>query len=798
MWLAQTPTLSHQMGEGEEPHGMTRPTARADSIGLQARRAQSDAPYLRPLNYGRLWWSLPALCFLLLLAFTPRIAWAQGGPPQITMQPQSLTVTQGTRVTFTIEASSLSYLTYQWRFNGSSILGATNGSYVIVSAQPTDAGDYSVALTNAVGWVMSSNASLTIVGSPTITTQPTGVTTGQNGNASFSVAATGAPDLSYQWHFNGTNIPDALGPDLQMSNLQVWQSGLYSVTVSNAYGSVLSSNALLIVTLDPGTATTWGDDSYHQSTIPLLGSISNSQTFNTSGAESFPGEPDHCGYPPCASYWLPYLAPLSGTLTINTVGTDFNAVLAVYTGADMSNLVAVACSGNHGVQGETVTFAATGGSRYFVVVEGVDCAVGQAIVNFNLSVAFAPGVKAVAAGGYHSLVLKTNGVVLGWGDNTYRQVIVPPTLNGVKAIAAGYFHSLALRTDGTVVVWGDNSEGQTNLPPGLKDVTSIAAGAFHNLALHEDGTVTAWGSNTNGQTDVPPGLSNIVLIAAGYSHSLAQTSDGTIVGWGSSDHGETSPPSALSGVVALACGDGFSLALKDDGTIIGWGDDTYGQIDIPPGLTNAVAISAGRYHVLALRENGTVSSWGSNSQGQTKVPFVLSVMTAISAGAYHNMALKGNGAPVITVQPRSLRVNPGIDVKLPVMAVGNCPLSFQWRFNEEELPGATGTVLTITNVQPFATGTYSVSVSNNLGVVMSSDAVLVVGTAIILGRPGLNSTGSFQFDLTGPGGVYLIDYSTDLLSWPTLATTSAPPGKFIFIDTTPPDPMRRFYRARLQ
>jgi hypothetical protein len=56
-------------------------------------------------------------------------------------------------------------------------------------------------------------------------------------------------------------------------------------------------------------------------------------------------------------------------------------------------------------------------------------------------------------------------------------------LSNVVAIAAGDFHTLALRADGSVIGWGDDSYGQTNVPSTLINVVAIASGNYHGLAL---------------------------------------------------------------------------------------------------------------------------------------------------------------------------------------------------------------------------------------------------------------------------------------------------------------------------
>ena len=82
--------------------------------------------------------------------------------PAIQTQPQSRTVTAGNSVQFSVTASGRPAVTYQWYFNGTAISGATGDSYSIASAQAGDAGNYTVVVSNVMGGVTSSTATLTI------------------------------------------------------------------------------------------------------------------------------------------------------------------------------------------------------------------------------------------------------------------------------------------------------------------------------------------------------------------------------------------------------------------------------------------------------------------------------------------------------------------------------------------------------------------------------------------------------------------------------------------------------------
>lgn len=327
---------------------------------------------------------------------------------------------------------------------------------------------------------------------------------------------------------------------------------------------------------------------------------------------------------------------------------------------------------------------------------------------------------ALAAAGTNHSLWNYWGTVYAWGRNNQGQLgdgtytdnndLVQVSskilwskffISGVKALAAGGAHSLALTSGGQVYTWGSNNHGQlgtsnqiqnstlaskvkgANGQDTLSSVTAIAAatGGDHNLALKADGTVWSWGNNSKGQlgngnttdqyTPVQVGgvNSQAIAVAAGGSHSLILKANGTVWACGDNYYGQLGngqngsgaeqhvpvQVAELNSVVAIAAGAQHSLALKADGTLWAWGNNHWGQlgnagnidsnipiqvtmpiypwkITIP--LTGIKAIAGGACptsvvsspgegaaailgaNSVALTASGKVLTWGNNDKGQ--------------------------------------------------------------------------------------------------------------------------------------------------------------------------------------
>jgi len=83
-------------------------------------------------------------------------------PPAITAQPQSLTVTNGNVAQFSVSATGLPPPTYQWKLNGTNLVGQTSSTLIISNAQPANAGSYTVDVINPAATVTSQPAQLTV------------------------------------------------------------------------------------------------------------------------------------------------------------------------------------------------------------------------------------------------------------------------------------------------------------------------------------------------------------------------------------------------------------------------------------------------------------------------------------------------------------------------------------------------------------------------------------------------------------------------------------------------------------
>eukprot|EP00741_Cyanophora_paradoxa_P003473 tig00000711_g3373.t1 len=231
-------------------------------------------------------------------------------------------------------------------------------------------------------------------------------------------------------------------------------------------------------------------------------------------------------------------------------------------------------------------------------------------------------VTQIACGDNHSMALSDTGELYAWGRGTYgalglgtdgeKRTPQPIRLlrkKGVRDVACGADHTVVVTYQGEVYAWGRNMYGQLGLgtladhdTPTLvsalhgKQVRQMACGAMHTVAVMEDGEVYAWGRSELGQNGI---------------------------GFGVSKQKEPRHVKALKGkkMRRVACGGSHTAAVTDAGKIYAWGRDTYGQQGGGNELLSSVepvaAAQALRQQDIAAQE----AAWAmSAAQAQTSAP----------------------------------------------------------------------------------------------------------------------------------------------------------------------------------
>ncbi|HEY5913432.1 MAG TPA: S8 family serine peptidase [Verrucomicrobiae bacterium] len=586
------------------------------------------------------------------------------GPLINGIQPPDQTVVAGQFAAFTVNATSSEVMRYQWRKDGTNIANAITNSYSILSAELTNAGGYSVVVSDINGASTSAVARLTVIPSVPLpfainnsnfvwlldTNLPwygqtnfshDRVASGRSffvtgAQRTYLQATNNSPgQLSFWWKINSatnaglctftvtakdyTNGTQMYGPRDWTNETFYLPAGPHTFewSYTDSSGELFLTNGVFLdqVTYIPGA------------TLPFI--IAQPTNQSVLGANPVTFTVIASGTPTLGYQWrfnsVPITDATNSYFTIAGVGPFDVGRYSVEVTNSFGSII-----------------SADAALEVVPVVLGGDNIFGQAGATLS-----ATNVIAIAAGAYHTLVVRRDGVVLGWGNNSAGQLDVPQSLTNAMAVAGGGAHSLALLENGTVIGWGDNSAGQATPPAGLANVTAIAAGSRHSVALKTDGTLATWGDNSLGQLSVPAGLTGVVAVAAGGDHTLALRADGTVLAWGGNTDpawnysGQSVVPWGLTGVADVSAGTFHSLSVKTDGSVLGWGYNGFGETVAPADATNIVAVAAGNQFSLAVRRDHTAVGWGLDWNSQYDFLPSLTNVTALAAGDAHTVVLLG-------------------------------------------------------------------------------------------------------------------------------------------------------------
>lgn len=642
--------------------------------------------------------------------------------PTIRTEPADIGIAGGNPVVFTSEADGPGPFSWQWYAGpagdtSAPVTGATSATFTTPAV--TAAATYWARVANDHGTADTRAATVAPVTFPVIVSQPVAQTITLGGTGALSVSTTGGM-ASYQWYEGSAGdisnpVPGANSNVLVTPPLISASS--YWVRVSNASGSADSAAAVISVAppvpanlraagsaaygqLGTGTMTAWihpapvGDDIAEVAVSP--GHVLFLKTDGTLWAA---GANQHGQLGDGTT--IGRSRPVMIASEVSSIAVSSHRSLFVKTDGTLWLMGAS--------YGPNPTQILTGVTRAWLSASHLyhldaTLTLRQRIAGGGSSSIFATGVASFSSGSSHSLFVKTDKTLWGFGNNSNGQlgdnrlpVSSPVKLaDDVATAAAGDKHSLFLKTDGTLWGMGSNEFGQLGLPivsswptPQVmiaNDVVDLSAGFSHSLFIKADGSLWSMGSNSSGQLG-----------------------DGTT-------NSRNSPVQVAGDVTAIHAGASHSQFLKTDDSLWSMGGNANGRLgdDTTTNRPTPVQVDAGVF--------------------------------AASAGGSHSLWLTSNRAiPVTTIagHPPSAWIEPGSAASLIVDARGEA-LSYQWYRGlpgdlENPLPDATAATFTTTAEGSFwvrATGANGSANSRAAQVTFIVPPEITTQPALVAREPG--------------------------------------------------------------
>jgi uncharacterized delta-60 repeat protein len=549
-------------------------------------------------------------------------------PPAITTPPANTTVDDGAALSLSVTASGVGPFTYQWFLNGNAITGATGSSYFVSPVRSANAGNYTVAVTSAAGTTVSNAATVTVnAAAPAFAargniTGTFGYVVAAGSSATLSVAPTaGSLPITYQWKFNGTDIPGATGSTYSLNNWQPANAGAYSVAATNAQGTTVSPADTFYVSPEAGlnwanprptgngtTGIIFANNRF------VIGGVRGTLLTSTDGTTWSAGNLTGTNNIAAFAY---------GNNTYAAIGT----LGALYYSADGQNWEPTyqRPTAAQGVMNEVVF-----GLGRFVAV-GTEGLVGTSTDGRAWTFTTIPGYTGGSFGGLvldedtYYVLTSTNKVLTSTDGTTWTEFSTLPTaLNSLALSTAPEGGAVAVGPQGRIyttadgVTWTQRTSGTTEEFIRVRYLNNqyIATGTFGALATSPDGV--AWTLRNSGtqshlwSIDYGAGRYVITGQAGNNGRNIVTSTDG--ITWTSSITG----PYQATHLLGVEYANGITVAVGNGGAIVTSADlttwtqrtsGTSGNLsDVTYALGKFVAISSSNGAVLTSTDGITWST----------------------------------------------------------------------------------------------------------------------------------------------------------------------------------------------
>lgn len=476
---------------------------------------------------------------------------------------------------------------------------------------------------------------------------------------------------------------------------------------------------------------------------------------NNSSASSEIGEPSHGGSD-ARSLWAGWRAPANGTVSIDTLASSINTVLAVYVGSQFGGMERVQANENYsGLMQSKVVFDTRGGETYQIAVDGEGT---KRKGNIVLNISFQPGANppsTIGANRFANRKMLAPGTrAIGVANNLTADLDI-----GETKMARGYsvWWSWRAPDNGNVVIDTLRSEINTELAVFTGDAVNAleiarindnvdpvtqsrvafqaAAGQIYQIRVDGSSSVKYRG--------------NIVLDVKFEANERPASVVGSDAFRGRKSLGIEAQAIGIAN--NAYAGKDIDEANLQRGRTVWWTwqapasgpvtIDTFGS-EINTYLLVATGSVPGNLRLVADSAdvpNSKQSRVQFEAMGGQDYEIVVDGQSSVNylGNIQLNLDFKGPlpQPPAIVKQPADQTVEEGQTAIFRVEASGTAPLHYQWKKDGLAMAGATQGILSLSSVTPVHEGAYTVEVRNAWGEISSQSARLTVIAKPVIDPP---------------------------------------------------------------